>query len=254
MMSMEDLLRRISRCSNIDTCIDGNNEDHPCSRIILSQGASKLADFYAPEPWSGRIETAPILFIGDNTRMIADEEYPTLAWPDYLIKDFFNDRFGGGRKKWIKDGLYPLCSDGTHKKQWNRLWSACANRTHELFESFSINPGHDFAVSETVRCRTFKQLNISKAVHECCSQYLKQVIEISGALIVVGMGPNAKHYIHQAYDINTEKLTCGPIHLGGRERYFAFLPHYNRRGPRSFGESFNRDELNLLVNHLKNTK
>ena len=247
---MDDLLKKITRCRNIDICIDGNNKDHPCSNIILSQGVSTLADSYVPEPWSGRIETAPILFIGDSTTIDAEEEYPTSAWPDYFIKDFFNNRFSGGIKNWVKDGLYPLCSDGTYKKQWNRLWSACANRTLELIESISVSPGYDFALSETSRCRTFKQLNKDNAVEECCSRYLTQVIEGSGASVIVGMGSNARNYICQAYNIKADVLTCGPIHLGDRERHFAFLPHHNSRGPRSFGETFNRDELDMLINYL----
>ena len=250
---MDDLLKRISRCRNIDICIDGNNKDHPCSNIILSQGVSKQADFYVPEPWSGRIETAPILFIGDGTTIDAEEKYPTSACPDYFIKDFFNNRFGGGIKNWVKDGLYPLCIDDTYKKKWNRLWSACANRSFELLEAVSINPGYDFAVSETSRCRSFKRLDRNKAVTECSSLYLKQIIDASGASIVVGMGGNARECICRLYYIKTEELTCGPIYSGGRERYFAFLPHYNSKGPRSFGETFNRGELNVLINYLINT-
>jgi len=247
---MDNLLKKISRCRNIDICIDGNNKDHPCSNIILSQGVSKPADFYVPEPWSGRIETAPILFIGDSTTIDAEEEYPTSAWPDYLIKDFFNNRFGRGIKNWVKDGLYPLCSDGTYKKQWNRLWSACANRTLVLLKAISINPGYDFAVSETSRCRSFKHLDRSKAVTECSSLYLKQLIDASGASVIVGMGNNARECICNVCNIKTKELTYGPIHMGGMGRYFAFLPHYNSRGPRSFGETFNRDELDMLINFL----
>lgn len=247
---MDDLLKQISRCSNIESCIGGRNCNHPCSDIVQSQNIQCADEFRAPEPWSGNLGSAPILFISDSTITASEEEYPTLSWPDFLIKDFFNNRFGGGQKRWVKDGLYPLCKDSSYKKQWNRLWSSCINRTLELKDSINIMPGHDFAITEIARCRITKHFNTNSAANECSSLYLRSVISLSGASVIVGMGEAAKYYICKECGFQADGNIYGPISNNNQERYFAFLPHYHKRGNRAFNETMGIEELKVISDFL----
>ena len=50
-----------------------------------------------PEPWSGNLEHAPILFLSSNPSISTAELYPRWEWPDEEIADFFGRRFGGGQ-------------------------------------------------------------------------------------------------------------------------------------------------------------
>ena len=124
------LLLEIARCPEAKKCLTGN-ADHPCGKIVQSQGLNTFSDFQAPEPWSGRIETAPILFISSNPSIGYDEIYPTGRWMDEDILDFFHNRFSGGKQPWILDGTESLRKDGSHGK-WTRFWAGANGRAREL--------------------------------------------------------------------------------------------------------------------------
>jgi hypothetical protein len=93
------LLLEIARCPVVEYCLEQPHRSHPCAEIVRSQGATELTDFQVPEPWSGPISTAPILFVSSNPSISKsfppsdlDEEYPTgssSSWPDARIVDFF---------------------------------------------------------------------------------------------------------------------------------------------------------------------
>ena len=98
------LLLEISRCSEVIQCLKWNPE-HPCSKIIGLQGSASYAEHQLPEPCSGQINIAPILFISSNPSISEDEIFPTGSWKDSDIVDFYQHRFGGGKDLWVKDGL-----------------------------------------------------------------------------------------------------------------------------------------------------
>ena len=61
------------------------------------QEARSLAGLQVPEPWSGDLEGAPILFLSSNPSISTAELYPRWKWPDEEIAGFFGRRFSGGR-------------------------------------------------------------------------------------------------------------------------------------------------------------
>lgn len=119
---VDQLLIEIARCLVVQLCLDQPQRDHPCAEIVQSQRASSVADFQVPEPWSGPIGSAPILFLSSNPSISrsdppsdTDEEYPIgfrAAWPDDRIVDFFEGRFGGGQEEWIRRGVFCRRKDG----------------------------------------------------------------------------------------------------------------------------------------------
>lgn len=47
-----------------------------------------LNEYKVPEPWSGRIEQVPILFLSSNPSISSVEDYPRWSWSDGAIDDF----------------------------------------------------------------------------------------------------------------------------------------------------------------------
>jgi hypothetical protein len=103
-----DLLLEIARCPNFRACLANPEAEHACGEIVRSQNVKGRKDFQVPEPWSGHLETAPILFLSSNPSISEDEQYPRLGWGDELIRDFFENRFGEGKQPWITEGRYYL--------------------------------------------------------------------------------------------------------------------------------------------------
>jgi hypothetical protein len=83
-----DLLREITRCPNIEQCFINPQSSNPCSKIISTQKVIALANLQVPEPWSGNLEHAPILFLSSNPSLDDEEVIPRWSWSDEWIKDF----------------------------------------------------------------------------------------------------------------------------------------------------------------------
>jgi len=250
-INSNSLLDEICHCSNIADCIRGGNNKNPCYNITAAQEIKNINNFQVPEPWSGSIVTAPVLFVGDYASVCYDDEYPVYGWPSHLMENYFNHRFSGGLKPWIKDGLYPLYKNGQHSPVWNRFWSSCKNRALELYRKADLAAGFDFSTTMAIRCRVDKANNIKEALDECVKRYLVKVICLAGAAIIVGLGKIAAASIRSVFYIQGEDNVYGPIVINNKPRYFAFLPHYNTKGSRTFGETFSIAETNQLIYFLK---
>ena len=107
------LLLEIARCPNVRKCIEKGRRSHPCAPVVGFQFAKSVDEYQVPEPWSGHIEQAPILFVSSNPSYSPIEDYPIGAWPDEHIVDYFGNRFGGVRKDWTSGGVRSLQKDGT---------------------------------------------------------------------------------------------------------------------------------------------
>src|SRR5689334_7132411 len=103
------LLLAIARCPVEDACLQDGARG-PCSRIVLSQGVRQRENLQVPEPWSGHLASAPILFLSSNPSISAGEDYPTAAASDGQLVSFFNDRLDG---HFIRHGIYARKTDGT---------------------------------------------------------------------------------------------------------------------------------------------
>ncbi len=165
----ESLLIEIARCPVVDLCLEQREGGDWCRQIVQSQGVSTVREFQVPEPWSGPIESAPILFLSSNPSISrsnpprdTDEEYPTgdrETWPDERIIDFFQGRFGGGREEWIRNGIRGRMKNGEFSKDpkdWVRFWASAKARASEALGRPAI-PGRDYAMTEVVRCKSVEE-------------------------------------------------------------------------------------------------
>jgi hypothetical protein len=71
------LLNDIVRCRIATDVLRGRaRADHPCTTIVMSQSVTDPAVFQVPEPWSGRLDRAPILFLCCKPSINEQEVYP----------------------------------------------------------------------------------------------------------------------------------------------------------------------------------
>jgi hypothetical protein len=243
-----DLLREITRCPNIQQWLASPQSNNPCSKIISIQNSHSLADHQIPEPWSGDLEHAPILFLSSNPSIGEAEEFPNWSWSDEWIEDFFVNRYGGGRKQWIKDGKYPLKLDGSRGRAV-AFWVSVRKRAEELLER-EVQDGVDYALTEVVHCKSRSEVGVREALGECAKRYLRRVVEVSEAKVIVILGSKIKETVKCEFSI-PERDTFGPIQIGECQRYIVFLPHPNAHMDRSFEKCLDGERLQELRAFLR---
>ena len=104
MSEVQQLLGEISQCPVAREIRLGNSTSSCACRQIV--GVQTGADFQVPEPWSGQIDIAPLLFISSNPSIDEHEDYPYRSWESSRTADFFSNRFARS-SGWVKDGFIP---------------------------------------------------------------------------------------------------------------------------------------------------
>ncbi|MGI8858517.1 MAG: uracil-DNA glycosylase family protein [Thermomicrobiales bacterium] len=248
-----DLLQEIAHCPIVEYCKAHPDSGHPCAAIVAVQDSVPLADHQAPEPWSGHLEEAPILFLGSNPSITYEEENPVGSWSNLHIADFFSNQFSGGREEWIRDGRYSRSKDGIHFK-YVPFWSGVRERAAELME-VDVNDllsGIDYCISQAVHCKSRDQIGVAAAFEPCVGRYLERLVAQSGAKVIVCLGVHAARAAKQTFNVPTVEKIFGPVEVGQRERMFTFLPHPAARSlPKSFAKNLLEDELGRLRAFLR---
>jgi uracil-DNA glycosylase len=200
------LLIKIARCPNVQRCL-ASDERHPCRRVVAAQNVPDLPRFphQLPEPWSGHIETAPILFVGSNPSLDPSERFPTKGWADQRIEAFFTARFDRG--------LPPV-----------RYWSVVRSIARAILGE-EPRPGHDFALTELVRCKSWNEKGVPQALETCSDLYLERTFKVAGAKVVVALGKVAREGIASHIGGASKIGLRGTFDIGGRERAVLMLGH-----------------------------
>jgi len=243
-MSEKSLLDEIANCHYARQCLGDSAAVNPCRKIVEYQNTLGITKFHIPEPWSGQIEKAPILFLSSNPSISCDEVYPNWDWSSTEVYDYFNNRFGGGDKNWIISGTRSLQIDGTYSRA-TPFWAAVRQRSIELLQR-DVIPGLDYALTEIVHCKSRKQMGVKQSQEQCVQAYLRRILELAKARVIVVLGVPAKQAIQKEFEIPPEKLLSEPIEIGDHQRLFTFLPHPNARGDRSFAKCLQHNELEKL--------
>ena len=133
----EELLLALTRCSDLD---EGRSDrSHPCAAVVNVQDTG---DRKVPEPWSGHIETAPLLFIGSNPSIGAGDGDPTPSWTEADTVSYFQRRFDRDAG-WVLPGEFNKV----------RFWCSVRARAKELLGREAV-PGEDFTLTEVVHCKS----------------------------------------------------------------------------------------------------
>ncbi len=144
--------------------------------------------------------------------------------------------------------MYPLKETGEYSKGWVKFLAAVRKRTAELLDTNSrdVRPGIDYVITEVVHCKSRNEIGVNSAANTCVNQYLQRVIAISGAAVIVPLGAYAASHIRYEYNVPASTSLFGPIKIGSKSRFFAFLPHPNYRGKRTFADCLPQAELERL--------
>ncbi|WP_263375720.1 uracil-DNA glycosylase family protein [Granulicella aggregans] len=250
MSELQQLLGEISHCPVVREIRLGNSTSSCACRQIVSVQTG--ADFQVPEPWSGQIDIAPLLFISSNPSIDEHEDYPYASWEFSKTADFFSNRFALA-SGWVKDGLYPRQIDGSWSKDWVRFWASARGRSREILQR-KIEPGIDFALTEVVHCKSRREYGVSEARDECANRYLQRVISVSAAKLLIVYGKQAEGVVRRHFGPAMTALGHGLslILIGDRPRMLVFLPHPNERGSKKTVESnVGTKGLTLIRAHVK---
>ncbi len=233
-MTRDELLLSVTQCPELSRAKrDGS---HPCAKIVgVQQGDLR----HLPEPWSGHIDAAPILFLSSNPSIDAKEDFPTASWDSGDIADYFNRRFEP-RAGYVTDKQY----------RGVRFWSSVRVRAGEILGRAAV-PGRDFALTELVHCKSKNEIGVSDALPLCSRHWLSPVIEHSAAQVVVLLGSRARDVCVRLWELDGSKSAHFGVELGGIERAVVIIPHPNAFGPKKISDHLSEETLTRLQASLQ---
>ena len=209
-MKSDELLLSIARCPELATA--RTDRAHPCSKIA---GVQPGGLYQVPEPWSGHIEKAPILFISSNPSINEDEYFPTPSWSQTDTIDYFRRRFD-------------LDAGYVSPKAYNRVrfWTGIRARAKEILKRDAV-PGQDFALTELVHCKSRREHGVREALPLCSKRWLEAIMEHSVSRIVILLGGLARDTCAQLWKLDRCEYVHFDISIAGCNRAVVILPHPN---------------------------
>jgi hypothetical protein len=225
-----DVLHRtfnfVSRCPNVRICLQPGAAHHPCHEIVNSQeqefGVTSYDNFQVPEPWTGEIDRAPILFILSNPSIGKDNEAFGSS-SDEEIWDSHYYVFGGGKKQYTKDGKYTTGPTG--ERNLVPTWAGVRKRAEELIPDREVTPGIDYALTEIVHCKSkSEKTGVTRALPTCTKLHFESIMNVAAARVIVALG-KAREHVRSLYKISDSPGIAAEITIGGRPRLVAFLGH-----------------------------
>lgn len=217
------LLREIIRCPEMVSIHSGVLQSSPCQKIVSLQS---VIAFQVPEPWSGQIDKASLLFISSNPSINELEQYPSSSWSLEKADDFFENRFTS-KEEWVDEKMCALQLDGTRGRSV-RYWTAARSRASEILSKprDQIVPGIDFALTEIVHCKSRAEAGVSEARELCSTRYLERILAISAAKVLIVFGRSAQITMTNLFKSRMTVIFNGLCEIStGKRRLVAFLPH-----------------------------
>jgi len=179
-----------------------------CSDVIESQGTFRRP----PEGWTGRVLTAPIIFVtsNPNTDVTKPGSDPLFNSPQDLA--MFNDSYFD-----------------SHAISGARSWQQMQKWASDMLGRQSL-PGSDFGLTDAVRCASPRQLGVDQAISRCSGLYLGRLFALTEARVVAFCGKALialTHHLQPAkYRLDLrEGRVVGPIEFYGRDRLLVGLRH-----------------------------
>src|SRR5215217_7246294 len=151
------LLLKVARCPIATRCLNGEI-GHGCSKIVRFQSVDSESEFQSPEPWSGHLSIASILFLSSNPSIGATtyDQYPRATWDDESIIEYFEYRFGRKPLSSVEQGIYDALPGSLRVTRGTKFWIGVRARAAELLEkpASQVVAGADYALTEVVRCKS----------------------------------------------------------------------------------------------------
>jgi uracil-DNA glycosylase len=241
----------IIRCPIVDQCLGAGGESLPCHRVVSWQGKGPALARYVPEPWSGHLTRAPILFVSSNPGAdaegapLSDASF-TSTWSTDEIVSCYDDAFETWRKPGIAEGIYQVDRFGSRADRPVRYWIWVRARARELLQR-SPAPGVDYALTEVVHCGTQHEVGVPQAFATCVDRYFERVLEASPAAVIVCVGDWAKEAFKRTLGVDLVDHLWGPAEVAGRRRFVVSVPHPGRFGkPKALEPYVGQERLDQL--------
>jgi hypothetical protein len=165
-----------------------------------------------------RRRTDPVhIFISSNPS-IGDDNEAFGASSNDALWDSHHYAFGGGKRKYIIDGIFPA-NGGKLKRV--AYWVAVKARASELIPH--AVPGRDYVLTEVVHCKSKGEIGVRRAASTSWDLHSEPVLALSPAAVVIVVGQVAREFFLGIGAPIPPKIE--ERKLGGRIRLMAYLPH-----------------------------
>ena len=194
----EQLCIQITLCPN--TGNKGKNGINPCDKILKAQNCTEGVQM--PEPWSGHLSSAKILYIGSNPSIDCDEVYPDYNWSKKQICDFFENRFKNGKvlkSTGKRDSVNYWTGLVTYTNMINELKGniyykgrLVATKNANGWDYSALDPY--VACTEIVHCKSIDSHLLNKGCKQLCfNKWMPQILSLFTGDLIVLVG-NKAHY------------------------------------------------------------
>jgi uracil-DNA glycosylase len=164
----------------------------PCPSRSASLGFPREQE--VPEPWSGDLERAQILFVSSNPSGSqpagaeprgGEHLFPRPSWPPDAVVDYFHERF----ERDIIDGRFQ--SENGKRGAYVAFWGGTFGIARQLLAG--AVPGDDYALTELVRCKSRKERGVPHALEKCTGLNLEETLRrATNVQVVVALGHRAR--------------------------------------------------------------
>lgn len=221
----------IVRCPEVGLCHAAGGNRRKC-HTVATWYKEQRGVRYVPEPWSGHITTAPVLFVSSNPggepkpgAPVEAKRWQTSAWKDDPLVKSFDSAFEPGQRPGIVDATHQQDALGNPPRRAVRYWSWAWYATRELLEGANPEPGRHYAMTEAVHCGTGGEAGVESALWVCAGQYLDRTLRVAGARVVVCVGRQARRAVGATLEIDLTAGGWGPGRLAGKRRVVLAVPH-----------------------------
>lgn len=215
---VQELALDISSCTEVSSAFA--SEGHPCHKVATWQkgrvpGTAELTSpsgsrIQRPEPWTGNLRKAPIIFLASNPSFDEKEFYPDWSgdWTEQDIIQFGSERFLASptRPFGATDGPSLKDQDRTYLRNgklsravahWRRVRALAALFLEKSMSEVSAHD--DYVMTELVHCKSWNEVGVPQALSHCTQLWMERVFSLSPANLIVVLGSKPAKMLCQAY-------------------------------------------------------
>jgi hypothetical protein len=183
--TVHDLLLATARCPLMEAHLEGRGCDQGCRDVVLHHPNLQERDLRKPEerPIPEPTPRDELLGnkVGDHPSLRKPFRTPKPYWAADEVIDLHENHFD----VWVKeDGITPL-SGTSRRRATVPYWEFARDQARHLVSREEVRPGHDYALTEVVHCKSARERGVSKALMPCATRYLEAVLAVSPARVIV---------------------------------------------------------------------
>lgn len=282
----ELLLTEIARCPLMQFNLTVEQPSHPCREVVTHQWPGVPVEdrrrrwkreHHLPEPWVGQIDRAPLLFVASNPSLSSfrgASPPPSFAPPLKRIGEHRRkehsafrhglaapkpnwtdgelvDRYSNAFDVWVSGGTAGVADETGRAGKIVSYWVAARALAEAFFEDAGdVRPGLDYALTEVVHCKSQDEAGVASAVSVCAPLYLRRVIALSPACLIVALGDRARNAIRSVFSYPAAGSVSDPMKIEGQRRRVVFLAHPGAKGKTRYPKTLNAEDLLIVQKWL----